>query len=61
MIGDNELTPIRPWKKPKQPKTKMKRKNNPRFKAVKIEKIHPKTGKKFTQTEYKHSNNWWRH
>ena len=61
MIGDNELTPIRPWKKPKQPKTKMKRNNNPRFKAVKIEKTHPKTGKKFTQTVYKHSKYWWRH
>ena len=52
---------VRAWKNSIQPKTKMKRKNNPRFKAVKIEKTHPKTGKKFTQTVYKHSKYWWRH
>lgn len=46
------------WKKSKP---RMKRKNNPRFKAIKITKIHPKTGKKFTQTIYKHSKDWWKH
>lgn len=46
------------WKKSKP---RMKRKGNPRFKAVKIKKIHPKTGKKFTQTIYKHSKDWWKH
>lgn len=52
---------VKPWKKPKHPKTRMKRKNNPRFVPVKIKKVHPKTGKKYTQTIYKHAKEWWKH
>lgn len=52
--------PVRPW--PTEKKTRMKRKSNPkRFKAIKIERIHPKTGKKFTQTVYKHTDDWYYH
>ena len=52
---------VKAWKKPKHPKTRTKRKNNPRFVPVKVKRTHPKTGKKFTQTIYKHSKDWWRH
>ena len=51
---------VRNWKKPNHPKTRIKRKDNPRFVPVKIKRTHPKTGKKFTQIVYKHSKNWWR-
>jgi len=49
------------WKKPKHPKTRTKRKNNPRYVPVKVKRTHPKTGKKFTQTMYVHSKDWWKH
>ena len=49
---------VKAWKKSK---SRMKRKNNPRFKAVKVTRTHPKTGKKFTQTIYVHSKDWWKH
>ncbi len=49
---------VKAWKKSKP---RMKRKNNPRFKAVKVTRVHPKTGKKFTQIMYKHSKDWWKH
>lgn len=48
---------VKPWKKHKP---RMKRKNNPRFKPVKVKITHPKTGKKFTRTVYKHTKEWWR-
>ena len=52
---------VRTWKKPNHPKTRTKRKNNPRYVSKKVNKIHPKTGKKFTQTIYVHSKDWWKH
>ena len=52
---------VRTWKKPKHPKTRTKRKNNPRYVPKKVKRIHPKTGKKFTQTIYVHSKDWWKH
>jgi len=53
------ITSIKEW--PKGKKTRMKRKNSKRFKPVKVERIHPKTGKKFTQTVYKHTKEWYYH
>ncbi len=63
ITGDSTGHPIevKPWKKPNHPKTRMKRKDNLRFRQKKITKVHPKTGKKFTQIIYKHSKDWWRH
>lgn len=52
---------VKPWKKPNHPKTRVKRKGNPRFKQKRITKIHPKTGKKYTQIIYKHSKDWWKY
>lgn len=52
---------VRTWKNPKHPKTRMKRKGNPRFRPVRVKRTHPKTGKKFTQIVYKHSKDWYRH
>lgn len=61
LIGNNDLTPTpRLYEKKKnRKKTKIKRKNNPDFVSIKIEKVHPKTGKKFTQIIYKHPKEYY--
>lgn len=69
VVGAQTLSPsraggsssVRAWKKPKHPKTRTKRKNNPRYVPKKVKRTHPKTGKKFTQTIYIHSKDWWKH
>ena len=49
---------VRIWKKPNQPKTRKKRKNSKDYRPVKVTRVHPKTGKKFTQTIYKRIRSW---
>ena len=52
---------VKAWKKPNHPKTRTKRKNNPRYVQKKVKRTHPKTGKKFTQTIYVRSKEWWKY